>query len=187
MTLSILTYEALEENFIRIDGQGKQFAISRNAADYVEETKIMLQNSTQKLLGFPFTIHFEGYDDEAAHVLDIASSLDITMKWSGRTVLTTSAGKTFHRNIPAYSVTVYNQQQLEKVFNEWFYLASHNQIWCVTKGRNFVCEANGFPKVSLEDEPLFFVADHDAYGFLLYTSCTDLQDESVIHTLFATI
>lgn len=171
-----------EQDWIIVNGEYEQIHVWGDNEDYVEDTLVLMQKFATKCFKYPFYIHFEGYGDEIDDVLK-SNIFEISYQLSGRTVLTTSGGKSYHAEIPSYTVTIRDGEILQKVFAEWFYLAQENCMWLITQGSNLEYK-NKFATVDMSNESVVLVTDHDAQGFSVITNNPLYQEEKYLRLIF---
>ena len=172
-----------DQDWVNIHGEYEQFHLWGEDEDYVEETSRLMQKIATTIYTYPFYIHFEGYEDEVEHVLLQKDQYEINYKPSGRTALTMYDGRTYHAEIPTFTITIPNKEVLKTVFEEWFYLAQQNSMWLITQGQNVYYE-NNFATIEMSKEPIFLLADHDAQGLSIITNQPSHQSEEKIREIF---
>ncbi|WP_096155633.1 hypothetical protein [Bacillus sp. FJAT-45066] len=186
MNIHIMQDFTKDQDWIVIHGDYEQFHIWGDNEDYVEDTVVLLQKAATSCFKFPFYIHFEGYEDDAKSVLLMRDQFEIHYQPSGRTVLTMFNGKTYHAEIPAFTITIPNSEVLKKVFTEWFYLAQQNSMWLITQGKN-VYYKNKIASIEMSKEPTMLLADHDAQGLCIITNQSSYQSREGLRLIFEKI
>lgn len=175
-------YLEKEEDWFVIEGAHEAFMIWAEADDYVEETNQLMQQIATKLYHYPFYIHFEAYEDGVESILSKRNLFDISYQNTRRKVLITNGFKMYQAEIPSFSVKITNQEILQKVFVEWFHLASENMMWLITQ--NKIYYKNGYAYIDSQVEPLILSTDHDAQGFTLTSSNNSLKTREKVISLF---
>lgn len=170
------------QDWVTINGDYEQFHIWGDNEDYVEDTIVLMQKAATKCFNFPFYIHFEGYDDEIDSILSKRDQFEICYQNTGRTVLTMFNGKTYHAEIPAFTVTITNNQCLKAVFAQWFYLAQHNNMWLITQSSNLYYK-NKFASIDISHEPIILLPDHDAQSLSFITN-KPIYQEAYLQAIF---
>lgn len=171
------------QDWLKIKGDYEQFYVCGNNEDYVEDTKLLMQKMAITCFTFPFYVHFEGYEDEVESVLSHQDTLDIYYQPSGKRVLTMSGLKIYRAEIPAFTVTITNQETLEDVFFQWFHLAMENNMWLISQEAN-VYYKNKFATIELNDESIILVTEHDAQGFSVITNYSLYQNLEYLRLIF---
>lgn len=155
MDIHIMHDREKNQDWVTINGDYEQFAVWADEEDYVEATIKLMQKFAVRCFEFPFYLHFEGYHNEIEEILSKRNTFEISYQPSGGTVLTMSGGKTFHAEIPAFTVTIPNKQALEDAFSEWFHLAQENNMWLMTQQAN-VYYHNKYAAIDLTRTPFYY-------------------------------
>lgn len=124
---------------------------------------------------------FESYFDAVEEIL-AESDLVIDYKPSGRTVTTQIGRKCFQAEVPAFTVEIRHEDDLNEAFEEWFRYAFDNNLWALTQSKSVTYE-DGFPRMTLQQNEILLVAEHDAYGFTVVTNRAELQQEDNVRKL----
>lgn len=182
VTIEVLHNLDPKQDWVGVHGDYEQFHVYEDSEDYVEGTMKLMKKAAMKFFKFPFHIHFEGYEDEMDSELIKRDEIKIYYQNSGRTVLTTCDGKTYQAEIPSFTATISDEEELESVFAQWFHLASANSMWLITQSSHLRYK-NGFATIEINQEPLILLADHDAYGFSLITNHSLYQKEDYLRLI----
>lgn len=172
-----------EQDWINVNGVYEQFHVWGDNENYVKDTIFLMQNIATKCFEYPFYIHFEGYEDEIDSVLQKRDIFEIYYQTSGRTVLTMSDRKTYHAEIPSFTVAIPNDESLKNVFAEWFYMAQQNCMWLITQGPNLHYK-NQFAFIDMSRESIILLTDHDAQGFLIITNNPLYREKEYLRLIF---
>lgn len=182
--INILKYERPEHLMWAVENFDVAYAVSGEAHDYVEETSIRMRQFAKQQFQFPFYLYFESYYDAVDEILE-DTNLPIRYKPSGRTVLTQSGRKCFQAEVPAFTVEIRNEKELDEAYEEWFRYAFDNMLWAITQADSITYK-NGFPFITLEQNELILLTEHDAYGFTVVTNHEDFQQEETLRTMVQT-
>ncbi|WP_162985809.1 hypothetical protein [Virgibacillus sp. Bac330] len=172
-----------DQDWLEVKGDYEQFYVCGDNEDYVEDTKLLMQKMAITCFTFPFYVHFEGYEDEVESVLSHQDTLDIYYQPSGKMVLTMCGLKIYRAEVPAFTVTITNQETLENVFSQWFHLAMENNMWLISQEAN-VYYKNKFATIELNDESIILVTEHDAQGFSVITNYYLYQNLEYLRLIF---
>ncbi|MEK4671025.1 hypothetical protein SFC55_19090 [Niallia taxi] len=183
MEIEIIQSIEKEQDWVIVDGEFEQFHISGDNVDYVEDTINLMQKAAITCFKYPFYIHFEGYDDGITSVLAKRDKLEIYYQNTGRKVHTMSNGKSYHAEIPAYSVTIPNYEALQTAFSEWFQLAQDNNMWMITQGSCVHYESK-FASTNISQEPIILIPGHDAQELIFITNQPSYQKEDSLRVIF---
>lgn len=93
------------------------YAVSGEAHDYLEETSIRMRQFAKLQFKYPFYLYFESYYDAVDEIL-VETNLTIDYKPSGRTILTQSGRKCYQVEVPAFTVEIRNENDLNEAFRE---------------------------------------------------------------------
>ena len=179
--INILRYDRPYELLLDVKGYDVAYAVYGEAHDYVEETSEWMRKFAKKQFVYPFYLHFESYFDTVEEIL-AETDLFIDYKPSGRTVLTQIGRKCFQAEVPAFTVEIKREADLNEAFEEWFRYAFDNNLWALTQSKSVTYE-DGFPRLMLQQNEILFVAEHDAYGFTVVTNRVELQQEETLRSL----
>ena len=183
--INILRYDRPDDLLWDVYGYDVAYAVSGEAHDYVEETSIRMRQFAKKQFVYPFYLHFESYYDTVEDIL-AETELDIDYKPSGRTVTTQIGRKCFQAEVPAFTVEIKSEADLNEAFDEWFRYAFDNNLWALTQSKSVTYE-DGFPRMTLQQNEILLVAEHDAYGFTVLTNRKELQEEEALRQLLEEI
>lgn len=179
--INILRYDRPDDLLWDVDGYDVAYAVSGEAHDYVEETSIRMRQFAKKQFVYPFYLHFESYYDAVEDIL-AETNLPIYYKPSGRTVTTQIGRKCFQAEVPAFTVEIRDEADLNEAFQEWFRYAFDNMLWAITQSNSLTYNA-GFPYITLKQNELILLTEHDAYGFTIVTNRAELQQEEILRTI----
>lgn len=179
--INILKYDRPYELLLDVKGYDVAYAVSGEAHDYVEETSVRMRKFVKQQFVYPFYLHFESYYDT---VDDILAETDLVIKYkpSGRTVTTQIGRKYFQAEVPAFMVEIRDETDLHEAFEKWFRYAFDNHLWALTQSKSVTYE-DGFPRLTLQQNEMILVAEHDACGFTVVTNRADLQQEDNVRKL----
>lgn len=183
--INLLKYDRPYELLLDVQGYQVAYAVSGEADDYVAETSERVRRVAKKLYTYPFYLHFESYYDAADEIL-AETDLVIHYKPSGRTVLRQIGRKCFKAEVPSFTVEIRNEADLHEAFERWFNYAFDNNLWALTQ-RESVTYQDGFPQITLHDNEIILVTEHDAYGFTVLTNRDELQQEETLRSLLEEI
>ena len=185
--IEVLKNLAPDQDWGNVNGDYDQFHVYGDVEiyeDYVACTAALMRKAAIKSFVFPFYVHFEGYEDCMGAILFARHEFDIHYQNSGRTVLTMSDGKTYHAEIPSFTVTIANEELLRKVFAKWFHLAQENSMWLITQ--NFALQyKNNFVYMDMKKESVILLADHDAQSLSFITSDPFYRKEEQLRSIFS--
>ncbi|KAB7669936.1 hypothetical protein F9279_09320 [Bacillus sp. B1-b2] len=116
-------------------------------------------------------------------ILLMCNRLDIYHQKSGRKVLTMSGGKTYHAEVPSFTVKISSEQELDYVSEQWFHFAQENNMWLLTQCSSLQYK-DGFATIDIGNEPTILLVDHDAQGILFITGSVYYQNKDRILSLF---
>lgn len=179
--INVLIYEKPEHLMWEVHNWHVAYAVSGEAHDYVEETSIRLRQFAKQQFTYPFYIYFESYHDTVDEIL-ADTNLPITYKPSGRTVCTQVGRTFFQAEVPAFTVEIRNENDLNEAFSEWFRYAFDNLFWAIRQ-TDSITYKDGFPYIALQESELILLTEHDAYGFTVVTNRVDLQQENHVRKL----
>ncbi|MEC2072563.1 hypothetical protein [Alkalihalophilus marmarensis] len=182
MKVHILHDRKKEQDWVTVIGDYEHFRIWGDQEDYVEAAIYLMQKVAVKCFQYPFYIYFEGYEDEVDSVLERRDEFDIYYQPSRRTILTMCGGKTYDAEIPSLRVTIPNNETLEKIFTQWFYLAQQNNMWLITQHTN-VYNKNTFAAIDFINDSILLLADHDAQGFSVITNHPSCQQKEQFRSM----
>lgn len=175
-----------DQDWVNLHGEYDQFHVYGDYdlhEDYVEYTAALMQKAAITCFAFPFYIHFEGYEDEIDSIVLHQRDFPIYYQNSGRKVLTTSDGKTYHAEIPSFTVKIINEDSLQKAFAEWFHLAMENCMWIVTQDFDLYYK-NQFAHIDMEQQSIILLADHDAHSVSFITNDPSYRKEDYLRLVF---
>lgn len=173
--IKLLKYEKPEHLMWEVHNFKSAYAVSGETHDYVEETSIRMRQFAMQQFKYPFYLYFESYYDAVDEIL-AETNLPINYKPSGRTVLTQIGLKCFQAEVPAFTVEIRHENDLDEAFKEWFRYAFDNLFWAIRQ-TDSITYKNGFPYIQLHESELILLTEHDAYGFTVVTNRVDLQQE----------
>lgn len=176
--INLLKYERQEHLMWEVQHFDIAYAISGEAHDYVEETSIRMRQFAKQQFDYPFYIYFESYDDVVDDILAEAN-VAIMYKPSGRTVTTQVGRRFFQVEVPAFTVRIHNEVDLNEAFERWFRYAFDNLFWAIRQTDSITYE-DGFPHIALAQEEVVLLAEHDACGFTVVTTHAKWHDEETL-------
>ena len=86
--------------------------------------------------------------------------------------------------MPAFTVKISDKAALDEAFALWFQFALGNNLWTLTQ-EDLVMYKDGFAQIELKEGEIILVTEHDAYGFTVFTSRAELQQEDVLRSTLA--
>lgn len=185
--IEVMKNLAPDQDWVRVNGDYDQFHVYGDVEiheDYVACTAALMRKAAMKCFVFPLYVHFEGYEDCMDAILLARHEFDIHYQNSGRTVLTMADGKTYHAEIPSFTVTIANEELLRKVFAKWFHFAQENCMWLITQ--NFALQyKDHFACIDMKKESVILLADHDAQSLSFITSDPLYRKEEQLGLLFS--
>ncbi|MER1999304.1 MAG: hypothetical protein ABS882_05980 [Lysinibacillus sp.] len=176
--INILRYDRSDQLMWEVQNFDVAYSVSGDEHDYVEQTSVRMRKFAQQQFEYPFYVYFESYFDAVAEILD-ETNLPITYKPSRRTVLTQIGRKCFQAEVPAFTVEIRHEADLNEVFEIWFRYAFDNLFWAITQSNSVTYKA-GFPSITLQQNELMLLTEHDAYGFTVITNRAELQKEETL-------
>lgn len=179
--INILKYEQPEHLMWEVQNFDVAYSVSGEAHDYVEETSVRMRQFAKQQFEYPFYLYFESYYDAVDEIL-AETNLFITYKPSGRTVTTQIGRKCFQAEVPAFTVEIRDETDLNEAFQKWFRYAFDNMLWAITQSNSLTYNA-GFPYITLEQNELILLTEHDASGFTVVTNRAELQQEEILRTI----
>lgn len=179
--INILRYDSPDHLMWEVQNFDVAYAVSGEAHDYLEETSIRMRQFAKLQFKYPFYLYFESYYDAVDEIL-VETNLTIDYKPSGRTILTQSGRKCFQAEVPAFTVEIRNENDLNEAFREWFRYAFDNVFWAIMQADSIMYKA-GFPYITLQQNEVILLTEHDAYGFTVVTNRTELQQEETLRTM----
>jgi hypothetical protein len=182
MEIQVIQDLEKELDWVKADGYFEHFHIVGDNDDYVVDTISLMQKAVAKCFKYPLYIHFEGYDDIIDSVLLKRNKYKIEYRDTGRKVLTMSGGKTYHAEIPSFTIAVPNENILKSVFTHWFHLAQENNMWLITQYP--ISYRDKFAAVDMNDESIILLADHDAQSLSIVTNNPLYQEKENVRFIF---
>ncbi|WP_100329990.1 hypothetical protein [Bacillus xiapuensis] len=158
-----------EADGIEVKNAAHTFHICGEADDYVKATEELAKALAKELFDYPFYLHFEAYDDMKEELMREWQPQNIRYQHTNRTVLTMTNGCTYHAEVPAFSLAIHNEEELEEFLAELFYLPAQNEAFTLSQ-RPHMTYCDGYQSIDLKDGEAVIAFGHDAQGCIVYSN-----------------